>query len=197
MTLRIQPLFGDVFSIPFDPPKGSWKEIYKYLYHNYYSDKRIHQLRLFHGESTDLSHVQEGDILRLLVTDLMAERWVSEYNVVTPDNITFSHGTLTWLDKEWGNPYENLSIQYRTPLTLHITMRESEGRCMFSTNTWYTHERGGRGKEYVGDDWFPTLREACEAFRVNMNSTASTVENIIHLWDLYHDVNQQGIYYDN
>jgi len=69
---------------------------------------------------------------------------------------------------------------------------------------------GGRRKDSLPEETgYPTLREACVAFRNGMNQesqenqevcTENTVEHIIHLWELYHGTNQhladQGRYYD-
>lgn len=201
MTLWIQPLFGDPLPIPFSPPMIHWRAVYQYLQSHHFPDSRIHQLRLFRGDSADLSGVEEGDMLRLFVAEPMVERWISEYSIPTPSCI-YHYSTLTWLDARWGNPYQDLSIQYRTPLTLHIIAREQNKDMTFNVRHTMSIENSipERG-------WYPTLREACMAFRVSLREeegnevcTENTVENVVHLWELYHGTNQhlvdQGRYYE-
>jgi hypothetical protein len=210
MTLWIQPLFGDPIEIPFSPPIVHWRTVYQYLQCRYFPDKRVHQLRLFRGESADLSCVEEGEILHLLVTDLMAERWVSEYSITTKDAPadTYHYSTVTWMDARWGDPYQDPSIQYRTPLMLHIVAREKEDRMDFMVmDSVGMDPYGGRRKDpdLPEHKWCSTLRWACDAFREGLNQeeevcTESTIEHVCHLWELYHGTNQhvadQGRYYD-
>lgn len=202
MTLWIQPLFGDPIELPFSPPMIHWRAVYHYLHLHHFPEHRIHQLRLYHDELPDLSGVKEGDVLRLLVSDLMVERWVSEYSWVSKeDGAIYYQSTLTWLDACWGDPYEDPLIQYRMPLTLHLIVREKEQDKTFQV------ERESSVPSYgVPSKWFPSLREACLAFREKLDQLGeekcaeSTIEHVIHLWELYHATNQhrwdQGRYYD-
>ena len=198
MTLWIQTLFGDPIEIPFSPPIH-WRSVYHYLHLRHFPDKRVHQLRLFRGESADLSDVEEGDTLRLLVTDPMVERWVSEYSIPAPP-CTYHYSTLTWLDARWGDPYQDLTIQYRTPLTLHMIAKEVDTKITeFIVSDSMTIQASTSDRH-----WSPTLREACFAFRTFLNKeeeicTENTVENVVYLWELYHGTNHhlaQGRYYD-
>lgn len=208
MTLWIQPLFGDPFSIPFSPPLR-WRDVYHYLHHRHVPDKRLHQLRLFREDSADLSDTQEGDVLRLLVTEPMVERWVSEYSITSKDTpvYLYHYSTLTWMDARWGDPYQDLSIQYRTPLMLYIVARERESMEFMIHDSILMAPYGGRRKDPdLGENkWYPSLKEACVAFRETLNQkeevcTESTIYHILHLWELYHGTNQhladEGRYYD-
>ena len=203
MTLWIQTLFGNPIEIPFSPPIIRWRDVYYYLHHVHFSDKRVHQLRLFRGDSPDLSNVHEGEVLRLLITDLMAERWVSEYSVTSKNGeYRYHHSTITWLDGRWGDPYQDQTIHYRTPLTLHIVVLEKEGVNTFQVNMNLMAEQyGGRRKDPNQRNpdreiaWYSTLYDACHAFRETLNQevgqgkevcTESTIDHAIHLWGLYH-----------
>jgi hypothetical protein len=200
MPLWIHPLFGDPIEVSFSLvqlPYG-WRNVYYHLYYRYYSDKPVHCLRLFHGESMDLSGVQDGDHLRLLVTDPMAERWVSEYRVGTHRPIHCS--MMTWYDDKWGDPYETPAILYRTPLTAYLFALENSDHMLFriSPESIPPYEEKDR--------WYPTLREAGQSFREALqcegiaHCSEKTVEHFIHLWELYHGTLQhhvnQGRYYD-
>lgn len=220
MTLWIQPLFGDAFSIPFSPTsKRWWKDVYFYLHHQYHSDKKMEQLRLFHNESADLSNVNEGDLLHLFVTDRIAERWISEYTVDRDwkeHGVQYHHSTLAWYDGRWGDPYENPSVRYRTSLTLHILVKErksmdesKENTLEFLINPVYFKESYVLPSKIktTTQHWLPRLRDACNAFREEWNAeehadsfTEKTAEHIILLWELYHGTNQHlvdnGRYYD-
>lgn len=207
MPLWIQPIFGNLIEIPFSPPIDSWRSIYNYLHFRYFSDKKLHQLHLFHNNSSDLSNVSDGEILHLIVSDLMVERWISECSIHSKqnDNIQYHHSTLSWCDARWGNPYEDLTIQYRTQNICYIIVKEiKDCPTQFRMTLEYIHR-------YDNEDtqsdilWYTTLREACYEFRkiLNMSQeimTEKTCDNIIHLWDLYHGTNQhlfdQGRCYD-
>lgn len=200
MPLWIHPLFGDPIEISFSliqHPHG-WRNVYYHLHCRFYSDKPIHCLRLFHGESADLSAVQDGDHLRLLVTDQMAERWVSEYRMKTHRPVHCS--MVSWYNGQWGDPYETPSILYRKPLIAYLFALEHDvGRILFriSLTTQLSEEK---------EVWYPTLREASKVFRDTLHQegmihcTEKTVEHFIHLWGLYHGTNQhlsdKGRYFD-
>lgn len=200
MTLWIQPLFGDPISIPFSPPMIHWRAVYQYLQIRHFPDKRVHQLWLFRGDSLDLSGVEEGETLRLLVTEPMVERWISEYSIPTP-LFTYHYSTVTWTDARWGDPYRDLTLQYRTPLILHIVARESPHKVMeFMVSDSMTIDAS-----MLDRPWYLTLFEACLAFRISLNKeeeicTENTAANVAHLWELYHGTNQhlvdQGRYYE-
>jgi len=213
MSLCIQPLFGDPFSIPLSPETHSWRDIYYYLKNVHYRENKVEQICLFHNGQTDLSEVKDGDLLHILINEPMVERWVSEY---TTDNqwekygVRFHHSTLTWYDGRWGDPYENPSVQYRTSLTIHILLRETLKNEKivqeFTINPVYFKELYGRPNQQT-ETWYPTLYEACHSFRKEWNEkqkedsfTERTADHLIRLWELYHGSNQhlidQGRYYD-
>ncbi len=199
MTLWIHPLFGDPIEISFSLvqlPYG-WRNVYYYLHYHYYSDKPVHCLRLFYRDSIDLSAVQDGDHLQLLVTDQMAERWACEYQIGTHRTIHCS--MMTWYDGKWGDPYENRDILYRTSLTAYLFALENADHMLFrlSSDAVPPEEQ---------EVWYPTLREAGQAFRDALQRdgiaqcTEKTIEHFIHLWELYHGTQQhlidKGRYYD-
>ena len=194
MPLWIHPLFGDVIEVPFSLvqlPYG-WRNVYYHLHYQFYSDKPIHCLRLFHGDSTDLSTVQDGDHLRLFITDQMAERWVSEYQVGTHHPIHCS--MMTWYDGKWGDPYETPAILNRTALTAYLFTLENTGhkRFLISLDSLPPY----------GEVWYPTLQEAGQAFRDVLHRegivycTEKTVEHFIHLWILYHGTKSYRVSYE-
>jgi hypothetical protein len=217
MTLWIQPVFGDLFSIPLSPDKNSWRQIYHYLKDHHYPEIRVDQIRLFLDGENDLSRVKEGDILQIVIADRMVERWVSEYTdekTWTTHGVRFHHSTITWYDGRWGDPYEDPTVSYRTSLTLTLIEREirdKEGRITmdYMVNPDYFRDRYGSILQGVEkkEVWYPTLQEACMAFRQEKNEkekadvfTEKTLEHVIRLWELYHGTNQhlidQGRYYD-
>lgn len=213
MTLWIQLLFGDPIETPFTPPLKSWRPIYQFLHNRMYPDKKIHQLRLYYEGSTDLTHVPDGALLHLIVSEPMAERWISECSLHSKENdqITFHQSTLTWYDARWGDPYEDKKVQYRTSLTILILakeVKEEKGEYYeFTMNHEYFREMYGNKESQKKEIWYPTLRQTCYAFRKELyekNSeeimTEKTCEHLIHLWEIYHRTNQhlvdQGRYYD-
>lgn len=208
MTLWIQPIFGDLINIPFSYPIESWRAVYHYLHIRQCPDKKIHQLRLFYNGSSDLSTVQEGSILHLVITEPMVEQWVSEYSLNSKenDNIIFHHSTLSWYDARWGDPYEDKKIQYRTSLMIHILVREIKGNPLeFTINPNYFNKLYGNKDKKINTVWYSSLHKACDEFRNESNGveeviTEKTCEHLIHLWNLYHGTNQhlvdQGRYYD-
>lgn len=200
MPLWIYPLFGDPIEVPFSLvhlPYG-WRNVYHHLHFKYYSDKPVHCLRLFHGESTDLSGVQDGDYLRLFVTDRMAEQWVSEYRTVKHRPIYCS--MMTWYDSQWGDPYENPKILYRTPLTAYLFALENTDHMLFRMSP------DALTSSNEQDVWYSTLHEAGQAFRTAVQQSGravcseKTVDHFIHLWMLYNGTSQhlvhQGRWYD-
>lgn len=213
MTLWIQLIFGDPIETPFTPPLKSWRPVYQFLHSRLCPDKKIHQLRLYYEESTDLTHVPDGALLHLIVSEPMVERWISEYSLPSKTNhpIQFHQSTLAWYDARWGDPYEDKKIQYRTSLTIHIVkkeVKETKGNyCEFTINPEYFREMYGDKESQQNEIWYPTLREACYAFRKDLHEknseetmTEKTCEHLIHLWEIYHGTNQhlvdQGRYYD-
>jgi hypothetical protein len=219
MTLWIQPLIGDPLEIPFSPPDatlpGTWSPIYRYLHQVLPFSKEIalHQLRLLHNGSFDLSGVKEGDVLHLLVTDPMVEQWISEVVLSHPSSSSdplyrFHLSTMSWLDGRWGDPYEKPEIQYRTPLTLRVMRREfvAEGRSDYTVNPDYFRERYPPPSRSSSSEseWYPTLREALHAHQQKREKgeemTDKTIEHLHHLWGLYHGTNEhlvrQGKYYE-
>ena len=214
MPLWIQPLFGEAFMIPLSPPTDSWKNIVSHLKKNYYPDQNVLQIVLLHNGETDLSEVKDGDTVHILINDHMAERWVSEW----VDNarweqygVRFHNSTLSWYDGRWGDPYEDPTILYRTSYTIRIVLRERQmpDKSMvsdFTIDPVYFKERYGP-HQTPDETFYPSLREACDAFRIKKNETEGadvfteqTAENIVRLWEYYHGSNQhlidQGRYYD-
>ena len=217
MTLLIRPVFGDSFSIPLSPEKNTWRQIYHYLKNHHYPDIRVDQIRLFHDDHDDLSNVKDGDLLNILITDRMMERWVYEYtnNTSWKDHgIRFHHSMITWYDGRWGDPYDNPTISYRTSITLTLIEREkrkSDDQIIYDymVNPDYFRERYGNlsHESTRKDTWYSTIREACIAFRQEKNEkekadvfTEKTLEHVIRLWELYHGTDehliQQSRYYD-
>jgi hypothetical protein len=214
MSLWVQPLFGEMIEIPFSPPDPplpeGWRPIYRHLHTTipFLREKALHHLRLFHNHSADLSEVKDGDVLHLLVMDDMAERWVTEYTISdSPSSFPLlHHSTLSWFDGRWGDPHETPSIQYRTPLTAHVIMKEGTiaGGRMFMVNPIYFRERYPPPSPYIDPSWHPTLREALRKTQVIKRNgeemTDNTVEHLVHLWELYHGTNQhlidKGRYYE-
>lgn len=208
MTLWIQPLFGDPYALPFSPPDPAspdgWRPVYEALSRRGNAERgeetALHQLCLLHGDTMDLSGVKEGDVLRLVVTERMVERWVSEYSLSKEeDTHTIWHSTMCWWDGRWGDPYEKPSISYRTPLTLHVVLRvdHATGLRAYQTqpNLIQVHEQER--------EWYPTLREALRAFQIERDHgaemTDTTLEHLHRLWSLYHGTYQhlvdQGRWY--
>lgn len=204
MTLWILPFIGDPIEIPFSPPdsplSGAWRPIYHYLYAilPFVKGKQLHQLRLIHNGSFDLSGVKEGDVLHLLVTEPMVEQWISEYTLSSPSSSNplfyFHHSMITWMDGRWGDPYEHPEIQYRTPLTLHILKRESiveGGRSDYQINPNYFKELYPSSPS-PEPEWYPTLSEALRAFQTPKGEvmTDKTIDHMVHLFELYHGTNE-------
>lgn len=210
MTLWIQLLFGDPIPIDVLPPLRSWRPVYQLLQARLCPEKKIHQLRLYDKGSTDLSHVPDGGVLHLIVSEPMVERWVSEFTLPSKvnDTIQFHQSTLAWYDARWGDPYEDKKVQYRTALVIHVLAKERKGECYeFTVNPEYFKELYGNKEHQKDTIWYSTLREACYAYRKELyekNSeetmTEKTCEHLVHLWELYHGTNQhlvdQGRYYD-
>lgn len=202
MTLWIQPLFGDPFNLPFSPPDPSTPEGWRRIYDSIYDiipnvkeeEKALHQLRLIHGDSMDLSDVKEGDILRLVVTERMVERWVSESLLSSMNSYQVWHSTMSWFNRKWGDPYETPSVYYRTPLLLHVVLREqATGVRAYQAHSESFGELGGAGPAKK-QEWYPTLRKALLAVqteqRCGEEMTDKTLEHLLHLWGLYHGTHQ-------
>lgn len=217
MSLWIQPLVGDLMEIPFSPPTSrhqeGWRPIYRFLHDQipFLKEKALHQLRLFHQGSMDLSGVKEGDVLHLLITEPMVEKWISEYTISSPPNVPipsyiFHHSTMSWLDARWGDPYEKPILHYRTPLTLHVEMREDiANKCKeYQINPEYFKERYPPLSPSDVPKWYATLRDALRAVQEKKSNgeemTDKTIEHLVHLWELYHGTNEhlvrQGRYYE-
>lgn len=215
MTLWIQPLFGTPYELPFFPPDPSapegWRPIYTMLSSlipwEREEERVLHQLRLIHRGSFDLSDVKEGDHLRLLVTERMVERWVSEYDLSPADGtFHFWHSTMSWYDGRWGDPYETPTVYYRTPLTLHVVLRieQATGIRTYQTQPdFFPIAYGGGSDKKRPRSWYATLRDALRAFQTErangVEMTDKTLEHLHHLWGLYHGTNQhlvdQGRWY--
>lgn len=212
MTLWVQPIFGDLIEVPFSPPTPlmSWRPIYQFLHAKQCPDRKLHELRLFHNGSPDLSTVSDGELLHLVVTEPIAERWKAEHSVTQKehDSILFHHSTLSWYDARWGDPYNDPKVQYRTSLTIYIVVREIKDISMdFTINPEYFHELYGNKEKKRDMVWYSSLREACYAFRKELHDSHSeevmterTCEHLIQLWNVYHGSNQHlidnGRYYD-
>lgn len=218
MTLWVKALNGDMVELPFSPPDpqviGGWRPIYRFLHDTlpFAKDAALHQLRLLHEGSMDLSGVKENDLLYLFITDRMTEQWISEYTVSAPPNTSppvyrIHHSTMSWLDARWGDPYEAPAVRYRTPLTIHVVARESveEGTYEYQTNPEYFKERYPPPSPSSSEnEWYPTLRDALRHAQTKKRHgeemTDKTVEHLIHLWELYHGTNEhlirQGRYYE-
>lgn len=214
MPLWIQPLFGDPFSIPLSPVTDTWKDICSYLKRAHYPDCHLHQITLLYHGGFDLSSVKDEDTVHILINDRMAERWVSEWvddKEWEKHGVRFHHSTLTWYDGRWGDPYEDSTIQYRTPNTIRLVLREIQRgdksvTCDFTVDPVFFKERYGPHRT-PDEIYYPSLRDACYAYRKQKNEkenadvvTEQTIENVIRLWEFYHGTNQhlidQGRYYD-
>jgi len=220
MTLWIQPLFGEVFSIPFSPSDKSFTihNLYRYLHLHYYNDFLMHQIQLYNMKKEEekeeekeyynynilyennFLELKEGDILHIFISEPFVEKWVSEYENLSDQNYIYQNSCITWYDGLWGNPYENPSITIRPANMIYIQAKKCKDKPTFIqfiiTNFSESNPL-----------WYSTLEEACHAFREKWNKisaansfTENTMIHIISLWKLYQGTNyhliEKSRYYD-